>query len=432
MPLDKACTTPTAFAAASIALALELGLKYPDPPTAPKKSSASVWEDAMAALGNGASFGWDLEKGTVEGGVWVPKPKSHAIQGTADEHARLADEQARLADEQDRLHAELERAMAEEIDKRVKAQRAIAHRAPHFTSCAPDSDEPWTNVPPMLWGAYDMSREAMDRRWGSGWDDGVRRFEVVDLLVTNGLGLSLGPRSSTRGSSTSGSASMGRSGSDSSTSLSADSAVTSHPTLPPVAAILNARRGSEPSLRLPEIPWAVGSAPALPANLRPTGSPPLRSRSRPRVQARGSTSPFRIPATLSRGIGRGRGSPPYRVREQSPLGDLGKNSDTSLLLVRGVLARASFGATPAPLGAPNPWSLSSPADDTIFPPPLTRIETNFVMHEPILVWGGSTAIGRSALQLLKRAGYTNLLVVAASERHGELAEIAPSGTRSVV
>lgn len=76
------------------------------------------------------------------------------------------------------------------------------------------------------------------------------------------------------------------------------------------------------------------------------------------------------------------------------------------------------------------WSGRSGVRNTFFPPPLARNDNPvYVMDEPILVWGGATCAGRAALQLLKRAGYSNLFVVAAYERHSELAEIAPANTK---
>lgn len=490
----------------------------------------------MASLGNGATFGWDLENGTVESGVWYPNPKAQMIQGpplTAEQRAqRAAEDRARLEDErrkakareeeEDRLHADLSRAMAEQIKKRIAEARGqptgsrpvpdiSRHSPPPHShsgsrSVRPDAD-PWAKTHPMSWGTADMTVEAMDRRWGSGWEEGgaYRRIEVVEErrdarglgLVTSGLGLGLdlgqpgnwrssgglmvptGSGGSSGSGSASASTSMGRSGSDeSNTSVSASgSAVgTSYPQLPPVTGVVG-RRGSEPVLRPPELaawtsaPVVSGpgfkSSPDRPVPTRPSSSGSVKSSVRSQAPAaRGSTSPYRVPATLSRGQGRGRGSPPYthRVREQSPLGDRPGRRELDVasrhaengapFAINSAVARHPANYAPASAGyqsfagarpplremvpVGNPWSVSaggapftvSALGDTFFPPPLMRVDNPvYLMDEPILVWGGSTGVGRAALQLLKRAGYTNLFVVAASERHAELREIVPSGTR---
>ncbi|CAE6488959.1 unnamed protein product [Rhizoctonia solani] len=526
VPFDKACTVPTAFTSASIAIALELGLKYPDPPPAPpKKSAASIWEDAMAALGNGATFGWDLEGGTIQGGVWLPKPKVSAIQGaplSPEAAAKKAEAERLRREEEERqakarrehdehVRATLTQALAEQIEKRrtqgpqpsaprVPGYGTYPRRAQHFGT----DPDPWARAHPMS-GAFDMTREATDRRWGPDWEDNQasRRFEVVDerhnalgLHLTTGLGLGLGPKfdatepiprglvgvdcASTNGS-TSASASMGRGGSDdSSASTSASSAAgmsASYPSLPTPNVGPVGRRGSEPSLRAQESlsTWmGVGSvpgpgpiatlhhsslAPARLTNLGPrsrsSGTAPSKLARSSTPSSRGTTSPFRVATTLP-GRGRGRGSPPYRVREQSPLGRRPSSSletsvkiestfdrpDPSQFAIAGATALISpshptFSTTfPDPssemMSKPDSWSLSAGGGvpNTFFPPPLTRTENPvYVMNEPILIWGGATCAGRAALQLLKRAGYTNLFVVAAYERHPELAEIAPANTK---
>ncbi|KAG9082155.1 hypothetical protein FS749_007072, partial [Ceratobasidium sp. UAMH 11750] len=73
LSFPQAATVPTSFVTASIALALDLGLKYPDPPArSPQKSAANVWATAMASLKGGPEFGFDLEDGVVQGGSWYP------------------------------------------------------------------------------------------------------------------------------------------------------------------------------------------------------------------------------------------------------------------------------------------------------------------------------------------------------------------------
>ncbi|KAG8751216.1 hypothetical protein FRC11_009592 [Ceratobasidium sp. 423] len=521
VPFDKACTVPIAFTSASIAIAIELGLKYPDPPPAPpKKSAASIWESAMAALGNGATFGWDLEQGTIQDGVWLPKPKVPAIQGgplspeaaakkaEAERLKREEEErQAKARQENDaRICATLTQALTEQIEKRrtqgaqpsaprVPGYGTYPRRAQHFGT----DPGPWANAHPMPWDGFNMTREAADRRWGSGWEDSgaSRRFEVVDehhnalgLRLTTGLGLGLGTKfdaaeSIPRGlvgvdcASTSGntsvSASMGRSGSDdSSASTSASEAAgmsASYPSLPTPNAGPVGRRGSEPSLRAQESlsTWiGVGSAPGTGqvatlhhSSLLPTRSTNSATRSRSSGSApsklarssapssKGTTPPFRVPKTLT-SRGQGRGSPPYRVREQSPLGRRPNSSletgvkmestwvDPSQLSNNGVTAFISPSRTtfPGPLSEmmsePDSWSLSAGGGvpNTFFPTPLIRTENPvYVMDELILIWGGATCAGRAALQLLKRAGYANLFVVAAHDRHSELAEIAPANTK---
>ncbi|KAJ1302148.1 hypothetical protein OPQ81_000976 [Rhizoctonia solani] len=522
VPFNKACAVPTAFTSASIAIGIELGLKYPDPPPAPpKKSAASIWESAMAALGNGATFGWDLEEGTIQDGVWLPKPKVSAIQGPplspeaaakkaeADRLRREEEErQAKARREHDeRIRATLTKAFAEEIEKhRTQGPRPPTHRVPGYDTrpqrSGTDSD-PWANAHTMPWGACDTGREPTDRRWGPGWEDGPtygqcevvgRRHDMPRVGLT-GLGLDLGPKFRAAGlvsqgsieadsPSTSGSAStttsMGRSGSDdSNTSTSASEEVSmsaSCPGLPIPNVGLVGRRGSEPSFRMQESlsTWTeVGSAPDLSLMPNPRRSPLLPAQSdlvtvRPRSSgstssrvartsvtgSKRTTSPFRVPATVY-GRGRSRGSPPYRVREQSPLGhrpssslEVGVKIETTRLdpsaqfsisgaATRGSPGHPSFSTTYPNLsdemvGKQDSWSFSAGGGvpDTFFPPPLNRVENpEYVMDEPILVWGGATCAGRAALQLLKRAGYTNLFVVAAFERHLELAEIAPPNTK---
>ncbi|KAL5637852.1 hypothetical protein ACGC1H_002204 [Rhizoctonia solani] len=504
VPFEKACAVPTAFVGASIAIAIELGLKYPDPPPAPpKKSAASIWESAMAALGNGATFGWDLEEGTIQDGVWLPKPRAIAIQEAplspnaaakkleAERLKREEEERKAKArrENDERIRATLTKAFAEEIEKRraqgpqpssrrVPGYGTYPRRTHHFGL---DSD-PRNYARPGSWDTCDTHREAM----GLGQVDvgEYRRFEVIHErhgatgLGLTGLGLDLGPRfgraglispgpvgvddASTSGS-TSASASMGRSGSDdSNTSASTSEAIemsASYPDLPAPNVGLAARRGSEPSLRSPESlsTWAgVRSAPGpgLAPNLRrspllPTQSTnltPIRPRSsgsiRPKARSpapsvRGTTSPYRVPTKLN-GRSRGRGSPPYRVREQSPLGhrtnslEVGPKIEPIWPDRYPTLGAAFPNPSSEVVNKPESWSLSAGGgiSDTFFPPPLTRTENPvYVMDEPILVWGGATCAGRAALQLLKRAGYTNLYVVAAYERHSELAEIVPSNTK---
>ncbi|EUC61153.1 alcohol dehydrogenase, catalytic domain, GroES family protein [Rhizoctonia solani AG-3 Rhs1AP] len=521
VPFEKACAVPTAFVGASIAIAIELGLKYPDPPPAPpKKSAASIWESAMAALGNGATFGWDLEEGTIQDGVWLPKPKAMAIQeaplspdavAQKAEAERLKREEkerkAKARQENDeRIRATLTKAFAEEIEKRrTQGPQPSARRVPGYGThprrnhFGLDSD-PWNYARPGSWDTCDTHNEVTRPGWVDGGE--YRRFEVIHQrhgapgLGLTGLGLDLGPRfgraglispgpvgldyASTSGS-TSASASMGRSGSDdSNTSASTSEAVemsASYPDLPAPNVGLAARRGSEPSLRCPVSlsTWAgVGSAPGpglvpnlrrsplLPTQstnlttIRPRSSGSIRPKAHsPASSARGTTSPYRVPAKLN-GRSRGRGSPPYRVREQSPLGHRTSSSleigsriepawpdrhDPSAQLSINGATTISSGYPTLSAAFPNPssevvrppelWSLSAGGGipDTFFPPPLTRTETPvYVMDEPILIWGGATCAGRAALQLLKRAGYTNLYVVAAQERHSELAKIAPTNT----
>ncbi|KAH7345732.1 hypothetical protein B0J17DRAFT_48244 [Rhizoctonia solani] len=522
VPFDKACTVPTAFTSASIAIAIELGLKYPDPPPAPpKKSAASIWESAMAALGNGATFSWDLEEGTIQDGVWLPRPKSSAIQDAplspeaiakkaeADRLRREQEErEAKARQEKDaRLHATLSQAFAEKVEKRrSQGPQPSVPRVPgydthpHRTKFPDTGPDPWANTHPMPWDTYDMSHE------GSVWENSraYGRFEVVDErhnalgLGLSGLGLDLGPRFGTAGllspgsartdntspcGSTSASASMGRSGSDdSNTSTSASEVVamsTSYPALPVPNLGPVGRRGSEPSLRAqeslsswmgvrsapgPDLMPTVYRSPLLPTQstnlvaVRPHSSCSVLSKAcSPVPRARGTTSPFRVPATLT-GRGRGRGSPPYRVREQSPLGhrpssslEIGVKIDptwsdrhdpSTQFSINGATTRippshptlsATFpNHSSERASKPDSWSLSAGGGvpNTFFPAPLSRTENPaYVMDEPILVWGGATCVGRAALQLLKRAGYTNLLVVAAYERHVELAEITPANTK---
>ncbi|CAE6427453.1 unnamed protein product [Rhizoctonia solani] len=516
VPFGKACTVPTAFVGASIAIAIELGLKYPDaPPPPPTKSAASIWESAMAALGNGATFGWDLESGTVRDGVWFPKanvptieepPLSPETIAKKAEAERLRQEeeqrQAKARKEHDAyVHATLTRAFAEELEKRQN--QGPEHSAFHVPGYGTHShqrhgsgfgSDPRANAYPMCWGTNDMTQEAMDKRWGSGWEDkgARRRFEVIDErhnalgLVTTGLGLDLGPRfgaarlaprASTEvdsASTTSASTSMGRSGSDDSNASASTSGTTamcaSYPCLPAPVTSTVGRRGSEPSLRAHQStsPWmGVRSAPgpglaptydhhSFPptqrtdvATIRPrsSGSAPSKSTRPLATSTRGAMSPFRVPATLAN-RGRGRGSPPYRIREQSPLGhrtypsldvgthmeliranrhDLPTQSSTDRTAGHVLPGRDMFN-----MGESDMWNLSAGGGvpNTFFPPPLTRTENPvYVMDEPILVWGGATCAGRAALQLLGRAGYTNLFVVAAHKRHSELAEICPAGTK---
>ncbi|KAF8734888.1 Dehydrogenase, partial [Rhizoctonia solani] len=517
---DKACTVPTAFAGASIAIAIELGLKYPDPPPPPPtKSAASIWESAMAALGNGATFGWDLEAGTIRDGVWLPKPKVSAIEGATlspeaaakkaeAERLRREEEerQAKAREERDAyVHATLTRAFTEEVEKRRNQgpQHSAFHvpgygTRPHRKQGSTIGSDSWGSSHPVSWGAFDVTHEAKDRRWGSSWEDrgALRRFEVIDEgrnalgLVTTGLGLDFGPRfgsarltpqgsaGTDSASTTSASTSMGRTGSDDSNTSVSTSETTgmcsSYPCLPAPNVGLVGRRGSEPSLRAQQSlsTWmGVKSAPdpglgptydrypLLPAHpsevatIRPrsSGSVPSKPTRSLASSVRGATSPFRVPATLAN-RGRGRGSPPYRIRDQSPLGqrvncslDVGMKLDLApadrldssiQYSAHGVTTHiAPSRTTPSIVTtAPKPdaWSLSAGGGvpNTFFPPPLPRTGTPvYVMDEPILLWGGATCAGRAALQLLGRAGYTNLFVVAARERHSELTEICPAGTK---
>ncbi|CAE6457608.1 unnamed protein product [Rhizoctonia solani] len=522
VPFEKASTVPAAFVGASIAIAIELGLKYPDaPPPPPTKSAASIWESAMAALGNGATFGWDLETGTVRDGVWLPKANVPAIEEpplspeavakkAEVERLRREEEQRKikaLEEHNAHIHATLTRAFAEEIEKR--RTQGPQHPVPHVPGCGTHShphrrrgsgigSDSWANTHPMSWGTSDMTHEAMDKRWGSGWEDkgARRRFEVIDErhnalgLVTTGLGLHLGPRfgsarlvpqgsiGTDSASTTSASTSMGRSASDDSNTSVSTSETTgmwaSYPCLPPPNVGLVGRRGSEPSLRGQQSPppWmGVRSAPGpgliptydhyplLPtqpidvATIRPrsSGSVPSKSTRALAPSVRGATSPFRVPATLAN-RGRGRGSPPYRIREQSPIGyrtnpslDVGTKMESARVdrhdpptqssandVVSHIFPRHTKFNAGEIVPKSDTWRLSAGGGvpNTFFPPPLTRTENPvYVMDEPILVWGGATCAGRAALQLLGRAGYTNLFVVAASERHSELAEICPAGTK---
>ncbi|CAE6505644.1 unnamed protein product [Rhizoctonia solani] len=518
----EACTVPTAFTSASIAIAIELGLKYPDPPPAPPPlSAASIWESAMSSLGNGAAFSWNLQEGTIQDGVWLPKPKVSAIQEaplSPEAIAKKAEAERLRREEEERkaksrrendarIHATLCKAFAEKVEKRraqgpqpsvprVPGYGTHPHRT-YYSGSDPDTR-------PMPWDTYDMDYE------GSIWDNGraYGRFEVVDERhnalgsSSNGLGLDLGPRFGTAGllspesaradnlspcgsTSASASTSMGRGGSDdSNTSLSASEMVAmsaSYPILPSPYVGLVGRRGSEPSLRAqesvstwmsvrsapgPDLIPTVRRSPLLPTSTnlvsvrpRSSGSTPYRARSPiPSVRGTTTTSPFRVPASLS-GRGRGRGSPPYRVREHSPRGhrpssslEMGVKmdptwSDRHDLLSTQFSINGSTSRIPPShptlnavipsrsresVSKPDSWSLSAGGGvpDTFFPPRLSRTENPvYVMDEPILVWGGATCVGRAALQLLKRAGYTNLLVVAARERHVELAEIAPANTK---
>lgn len=409
---------------------------------------------------------------------------------------------------------------------------------------------------PMTIGTGDMSKEAMDRRWGSGWDDpnGVRPIELVEDHITpsvRGLALirgSVGSAGTSGSGSGSASTGMGRTSSGQS-ATSIEGMSMSLPCLPGGSASrgasassgLSTRRGSGSLLGLDRglasgsssglglggigavgggarvTPHVVGAgtwgqlpvpssgraqAPLggvqLPPLRRPsqsgsTGQPttgrstppatgrpthPMPSiRSHPpngyihTLGSRRSTSPFRVPAIPSH---RGRGYPPYtyHARERSPLEersavkkeaeDVVKREAESVvkrevesegtgrpssLRPPGSLGDTAWVGRPSTAGSYPPLpSLYPPGQRP--PPPLERRQMSeleasvylgrpltppdppaYVMDEPILVWGGGTCVGRNALQLLKKAGYTRLFVVAAEERHEELEQIVPEGTK---
>ncbi|KZV67245.1 GroES-like protein [Peniophora sp. CONT] len=74
------------------------------------------------------------------------------------------------------------------------------------------------------------------------------------------------------------------------------------------------------------------------------------------------------------------------------------------------------------------WSFTEYLDISL--PYDLPVEEKPVGHdEPILIWGGATSVGQYAIQILKQAGYTNI-VTAASPRHKEL--LLAYGARVVV
>jgi hypothetical protein len=431
-----AATVPTSFVTASIALGLDLGLKYPSPPPPPpKKSAASVWASALASLKGGAEFEFDLEDGVVEGGSWYPSenamrrfashpgvngPTAHLYLPTVPsstqnmsepERKRILDVDRQKAD--DRTFRLSANGLAPLSSSRRLASQDPLSAPPRYSTSTRviqpiDLGDTWNNVHPMSWGTGDMSREAMDRRLGSGWNDPDRAPRLVEVFE--------GSNSSASTSTT-----MGRTGSDESYTSVDEAMSSSYPNIVK-GKVPGGRRGSDPVLRRGS-GSGVGSVLGLGLGLRTVPPASVRGRATP---AHGSTSPFRVPAALPY---RRLGSPPYmhRARESSPVASS---------YISGV-GPAPNGAAPSrPLSSGNPRPALSSR-------PLSALEelvyngrshapaepVLYAMDEPILVWGGGTSVGRNALQLLKRAGYTNVLAIASTERHIELWKIAPAGTR---
>lgn len=531
-----AASIPTAFLTASLALALDLGLKYPaPPPPAQPKSAASIWAKALASIGGGnsADIELNLQDGIIEGGSWYPGGKtlygftSYSVHGPEPAPAPPKSKPIASSEPvQSREERTRRQALAREFAKENGEDYDQLWGGPELTyPKLTSADFPSASRPrsaPVNLGTGDLSREAMDRMWGSGWEDptGPQPIELVEDHITPApRGLALvrgGGGSSGTSASGSGSASTGmdRTGSDESytsvegmsVSLPSLGGGSARSILGGIAGGISGRRGSGSLLGLdrglglglgsssgsthgrltgsgthaPHIarsgartsggggsqlpPVGVGHAFASrPSANRPTQPPPQPARSghTPTPGSRGSTSPFRVPATLSH---RGRGSQPYacNARDRSPLEELsivkqvdgegdGKgrkreadNEPSSLIRpppgsLGGIswppngVGRYPFasGVTLPSSGLYPPRPEMSELEASVFcARPLTPPELPaYVMDEPILVWGGGTCIGRNALQLLKRAGYTCVIVVCAKERWEELGKIVPEGTR---
>ncbi|KAG8747709.1 hypothetical protein FRC10_011836 [Ceratobasidium sp. 414] len=440
-----AATVPTSFVTASIALALDLGLKYPDPPPprSSRKTAASAWATAMASLKGGAEFGFDLEDGVVEGGSWYPSETTMnryanclGINGpTATSHLptipsstqnmpererkRVLDvERHKVTDRTFRLSAD-DNGLAPVSLSYAPASTARSLATPRYSGSTRalepiDLVGPWGDVHPMSWGTGDLSREAMDRRLGSGWNERAPRF----VEVTNAPRLV--ETSSTSGSSTS--SGMGRSGSD-------ESYTSIEETLSSTKGKTSARRGSEPAAPRGSEPASLRRGSGSGSGLVRGTAPRANANAGANPRARGSTSPFRVPAAVSKR----QGSPPYtyRARELSPVLSVteSRSGETGAALTRPV----SAGATrPASAGATVPARRPMSALEELIYHGQSAAPVRPTVHamdEPILIWGGATSVGRNALQLLKRAGYTNVFAVASIERHAQLAKVSPSGTR---
>ncbi|QRW10680.1 Zinc-binding dehydrogenase [Ceratobasidium sp. AG-Ba] len=451
VPFPLAATAPTSFITASIALALDLGLRYPDPPPLPpRKTAAGVWAAALASLKGGAEFEFDLEDGVVEGGSWYPSesamrkysnclginapaPPSHlpmvpSSTGTMSESDRkqiLDAERYKVNNRTFRLSADDNglapipaSPYAQDQDAYAPLHSAGPHRppqpavlpVPRYSATTRvlqpiDLGDPWDNVHPMSWGTGDLSREAMDRRLGSGWNEPDRASRLVEV-VDIGSG------------SSSGSSGMGRNGSDESYTSVEEPQPASHPGLPSMGA---SDKGRENGRRR-------GSA-SGPGALTGVGAGGLVLRGTAVNRAHGSTSPFRVPPAVS---SRRHGSPPYvyRVREASP-GPRPSTAGSASGRPTSSGAGASFrpttgGAFPRPPSRP-----MSALEELIYHGHASKpaLPVAYPLDEPILIWGGGTCVGRNALQLLKRAGYTDVLVVASTKRHTELSKLSPPGTR---
>ncbi|KAG9103999.1 hypothetical protein FRC06_006263 [Ceratobasidium sp. 370] len=408
----------------------------------------------------GSEFEFDLEDGVVEGGSWYPSESAVGkyanclgINGpTAPSHLPTIPSSTQNMPERERKQVlDLERYKVNSSTFRLSADDNGL--APIHTSYAPvptarslptpryststralepiDLGSPWNNVHPMAWGTGDLSRETMDRRLGSGWKERAPRFvEVVKAprLIEG---------SSTSGSSTS--SGMGRSGSDEScTSIEEGMSV-------PYSSLqgkTSARRGSEPTVPRGPEPASLRRGSGSGSGLVRGTAPRANANGNADPRARGSTSPFRVPAAVS---SRRHGSPPYtyRARELSPVRPAAESRP--LLAGTGSAspgADASTPTRPVSAGATSTRPVSAGATAPA-PRPMSALEQLiyhgrsaapiqpivYAMDEPILVWGGATSVGRNALQLLKRAGYTNVFAVASTERHAELAKISPGGTK---
>ncbi|KAG9124965.1 hypothetical protein FRC07_009531 [Ceratobasidium sp. 392] len=454
LSFPQAATVPTSFVTASIALALDLGLKYPDPPAAPpRKTAASVWATALASLKGGPEFEFDLEDGVVEGGSWYPSEaamskyaKCHGINGpVAHSHLPTIPSSTQNLPERERKRIlEVERNTVNDRTFRLSANdngmapipssyvpvQSASYRpqpvarslpAPRYSAATRslepiDLGDPWDNVHPMSWGTGDLSREAMDRRFGSGWNDPERAPRLAEV----GVGVT-----STASSTTSGSSNMGRSGSDESYT-SIEEIVLTTPKAKP-----SGRRGSEPCTLLRRSSGSAGSGPTRRANPNPN------------PRSRGSTSPFRVPATIPL---RRQGSPPYtiRVRDLSPVFAAAAAAAAALEPLTTEVRPVSAGTgastrSVVPTGGGGSGATTRHTPRTALEELIYKGQAAapaqpvvYAMDEPILVWGGATNVGRNALQLLKRAGYTNVFVVASAEKCVELSKIAPSGTKYVL
>ncbi|KAG8706721.1 hypothetical protein FRC08_000893 [Ceratobasidium sp. 394] len=393
LSFPQAATVPTSFVTASIALALDLGLKYPDPPArSPLKSAANVWATAMASLKGGPEFGFDLEDGVVQGGSWYPSESAmnkyancQGINGpTAPSHLPTVPSSTQNMPERERKRL-LEVGRPRVVDRTfrlsaddnglapIPASYAPAFTVPRYSASTRALEpielaDPWDNVHPMSWGTGDLSREAMDRRLGSGWNGGAPRFTEVEaprlIEIIEG--------SSTSGSTTSTSSGMGRSGSDESYT-SIDEAYSS------LKRKASARRGSEPSTLRGSEPALLrrGSGSGSGSGLTRGTAPRANANGSANTRTRGSTSPFRVPASVSL---RRHGSPPYTYRARVPSPVLSGESS-----VRPV----SAGAT-VPVPAPRPMSA---LEELIYhghsATPVRPVV--YAMDEPILVWGGATS-----------------------------------------